>query len=33
MELMQAMLRKETAKNRVLNADLAIRQSTGPAQV
>jgi DNA-binding LacI/PurR family transcriptional regulator len=30
MELMQAMLRKESVKNRVLSAELAVRQSTGP---
>tara|TARA_Y100001934_G_scaffold90029_1_gene111485 strand:+ start:6697 stop:7662 length:966 start_codon:yes stop_codon:yes gene_type:complete len=32
MELMQAMLRKETVQNRLLNAELAVRESTGPAK-
>lgn len=31
MEVMQAMLRHEPAQNRLLSAELAIRQSTGPA--
>lgn len=32
MELMQAMLRKETVSNRTLSAELAVRESTGPAR-
>ena len=33
MEMMQAMLRREQVKNRLLSAEIAVRQSTGPAPI